>query len=223
MIKCLIFDLDETLVNRWATMELFLKEQHSRFDLDSLIDKDTFARENLIAQNNGYTEKTVAYRKVCEAYSLDLGLPEKLYDDYINNYGQNAVAMKGALKLLESLQDKYTLAMVTNGKTSCQNKKIDSLGIRKYFKTIKISQTEGIAKPDLRIFDLCLKDLGLDARECAFIGDHPVNDIASARKVGMKGIWVKNDRYEVKENFDAVLTNLSDLEEILESLTLSLK
>lgn len=223
MIKCLIFDLDETLVNRWATMELFLKEQHSRLQLGSFISKDLFAQENLIAQNNGYTEKTEAFRIVCEKYRMDPSLPLKLYDDYINNYGAQAVPMDGALDLLDRLYGKYTLAIISNGKTNCQNKKIDSLGIRKYFQTIKISQTEGIAKPDLRIFELCLKDLGLTAIDCAFIGDHPVNDIASARKVGMKGIWVKNDRYSVTEDCDAVLNKLNDLEEVLEKLIFSIR
>ncbi len=81
MIKGLIFDLDETLVNRWATMELFLQEQHSRFRNHVTISQGTFVKENLLAQNNGYVEKTEVYRQVCEKHFQDAILPEKLFDD----------------------------------------------------------------------------------------------------------------------------------------------
>ncbi|MCH2204681.1 MAG: HAD family hydrolase [Lentisphaerales bacterium] len=221
MIKGLIFDLDETLVNRSATMALFLKEQHERFSHHLTICQDTFVKENLISQNNGYTEKTEAYKQVCSKHFQDAALPKKLFDDYINNYGNNAIAMDGTVDLLERLQGKYTLAMITNGKTNCQNKKIDSLGIRHYFKTIKISQTEGIAKPDQRIFKRCLEDISLKPEECVFIGDHPDKDIEAAKSLGMKGIWVQNDVYQEPKDCDAVLTALDHFEQVLQTMAVT--
>lgn len=218
MIKGLIFDLDETLVNRSATMALFLQEQHERFCHHLTMSQEIFVKETLIAQDNGYTEKTEAYRQVCTKNIQDAALPKKLFDDYINNYGSNAIAMDGTLDLLDSLHGKYTLAMITNGKTNCQNKKIDSLGIRHYFKTIKVSQTEGIAKPDQRIFERCLEDIQLKPEDCVFIGDHPEKDIKAAKSIGMKGIWVKNDVYLEPKDCDAVLTSLDEFEEVVDFL-----
>ena len=38
---------------------------------------------------------------------------------------------------------------------------------------------------------MALERLQLSAEECVYIGDHPVNDIEGASKVGMKTIWIK--------------------------------
>jgi putative hydrolase of the HAD superfamily len=38
---------------------------------------------------------------------------------------------------------------------------------------------------------LALRKLELSPEQCIYIGDHPVNDIEGAAKIGMKTIWMK--------------------------------
>ncbi|MCM8531959.1 MAG: HAD family hydrolase [Lentisphaeraceae bacterium] len=218
MIKGIIFDLDETLVNRTTTMEAFLLEQFQRFQYHLTISSENYVTENLKAQQNGYVEKQQAYTDFCKSNLQDLGLPKKLYNDYLKNYGFKPQAIDGAVDLLESLKEQYTLALITNGKTVCQNRKIDGLAIRSYFSTIKISEEEGIAKPDLEIFHRALNDIKLPAQNCLFIGDHPQNDIETSFSLGMKTIWVKNEKYDAPENCHAIIKNLADFHEALNDI-----
>jgi putative hydrolase of the HAD superfamily len=211
MTKAIIFDLDETLVNRQATMENFLLEQYQRFQDSLTLSATTFITENLLAQNNGYTEKLEAYGHFCRKHSQNESLATQLYADYIDHYGHGAILFTGVLELLEDLSKGFTLAMITNGKTLCQNRKIDGTGIRSFFKTIKISEEEGISKPEKSIFLNCIQDLEIEAEHCLFIGDHPVNDIVPAHELGMRTVWVESDKYDAPPEADSVVKMPSEL------------
>ena len=65
-MKAIIFDLDETLVDRSATVTAFLENQHERFRNRLSSPKTSFVRTVLRHQNNGYADKRVAYGDACE-------------------------------------------------------------------------------------------------------------------------------------------------------------
>lgn len=52
-----------------------------------------------------------------------------------------------------------------------------------------------IGKPSPRIFELALRDLGLDASECAMIGDDLHNDVGGAQSAGLAGILIRTGKY----------------------------
>ncbi len=52
-----------------------------------------------------------------------------------------------------------------------------------------------IGKPSPRIFELALKDLGLEASECAMIGDDLHNDVGGAQSAGLAGILIRTGKY----------------------------
>lgn len=54
-----------------------------------------------------------------------------------------------------------------------------------------LSYQVGVAKPDLRIFELHLQKTGVKSDEAVFIDDREVN-VEAARSVGLHGIWYKN-------------------------------
>lgn len=43
-----------------------------------------------------------------------------------------------------------------------------------------------------------LKQLKAEPEEAIYIGDHPENDIAAAMKIGMKGIWKRNNQFQCR-------------------------
>ena len=49
----------------------------------------------------------------------------------------------------------------------------------------------GIAKPDLVIFEKALKLSACAAEESVMVGDRLDNDMAPAKTVGMKTVWLK--------------------------------
>lgn len=56
---------------------------------------------------------------------------------------------------------------------------------------IVTSDQQRIAKPDPRIFEAALQRADCPAERCVMIGDRLDNDIATAKKLGFKTIWVK--------------------------------
>jgi len=61
MIKAILFDLDETLVDRSGMMRLFLAEQYQHFEELHRYDKKSFIDSCLVFQRNGYADKYDAY------------------------------------------------------------------------------------------------------------------------------------------------------------------
>lgn len=53
------------------------------------------------------------------------------------------------------------------------------------------SHDAGYGKPHPEMFERCLAIVGTDASRAAIIGDRPERDIAGARRVGMRAIWMR--------------------------------
>lgn len=220
MLKALIFDLDQTLVDRSATFKLFLTKQHARFsnELSSLSAKQ-FVEIALRFDNNGYAPKNEMYAQTCSEIGISSG--EALFNDFLQNYGEEPILFKDTMAVLETLSKNYPLGLISNGRTKGQNLKIDKAGIRHFFKVIKISETENIKKPNPLIFERCLSDLGVKSEHAAYIGDHPEKDVIASQSIGMKGIWLRNSHYSAPENADGIIHNLSDLIDLLPILSLN--
>jgi putative hydrolase of the HAD superfamily len=108
------------------------------------------------------------------------------------------------------------LGIITNGSISEQSKKIEKLNIRSYFDSVIISDAVSIKKPDRRIFQLSLDELGVNAEEAIYVGDHPSNDVVGALDAGLDAIWLKgqeewNIEYVIPEKIAIRLEDLIDL------------
>ena len=76
----------------------------------------------------------------------------------------------------------------------------------------------GCGKPDQIIFERALRDLGVAARDCIFVGDSYERDMLPARRMGMKTIWVKgpNPRLPADpEPLDGSIMTLTELGPLL--------
>jgi len=220
MIKAILFDLDETLVDRTETMRRFLMAQHDLFPELSIHPSAAFSDACLIHQNNGYADKLAAYASAC----MDLGftdssLAERLFADFKNRYGWDAVPFPGVSETLKLLQSEYVIGLVSNGRTKGQIAKIESCGIKGFFSSICISESIGCKKPEIAIFKACLDELSVEPHEAVFIGDNPVADIEPAKKLGMLAIWVKSAHFHAPEISDGVITDIRELPSIIWSLT----
>lgn len=217
MITTVIFDLDQTLLNRTATFTRFLEQQYGRFKHElATISPADYVSAILQRDNNGYASKVDIYNHVCSDWKINIA--EALLNDFHANYGAEPVLNAGAIQVLEELSQNYVLGLITNGRTKGQNNKIDRAGLRHFFQTIKVSETEGIKKPDPRIFERCLHDLGTTAEQAVYIGDHPDKDVAAAQAVGMKGIWVSNPHYDRPDFADGVVHHLKELPHLIAML-----
>ena len=120
----------------------------------------------------------------------DLGLEEALIKPILDLYGAVEVALSpyaGAEQLLLKLKNKgMKLALVTNGMIRPQRKKVQLLGIEKFF-DIVVYAREWAAneKPNPEVYRLVLKKLGVYPERALAVGDNPHTDFWGAKKLGM--------------------------------------
>ena len=215
-MKAIIFDLDQTLIDRTKTVRKYLNGQYDRFATELSCSQDAFTTSVMRTQKNGYADKLTAYEESMEELGQSVEA-EVLLTDFKATYGLDGELYPNIKEMLAKVSERYVLGMVTNGRTNTQNAKIDSAGIREFFKVIKVSETEGVSKPNEEIYLRCLADLGLSAEECVFVGDHPVSDIAGPKSLGMKTVWIRSEHYDEPEEADLVIDCAPDIIEHLDS------
>lgn len=83
------------------------------------------------------------------------------------------------------------LGVITHGLTLKQAEKLHRLGLLDRFdpSAIFISDQVGISKPNTKLYALAAHRLGLEPSRCLMVGDNLVNDIAPAKKLGMRTAW----------------------------------
>lgn len=67
---------------------------------------------------------------------------------------------------------------------------LEGLGLSPLLDGLFLPSTTGAAKPDPGIFRAAIAALGLPPDRCVYVGDHPEQDLAAARAVGMRAVDV---------------------------------
>lgn len=191
-IHAIIFDLDNTLVNRKQAFEVYSEKLVDKFlnEMNQAERRKTieFIR---VEDRDGYRSKRELYQELKEKLSWKRETSvDELIEFWFSEFSNCTVLMENAVDVLESIKDRgYKLGLITNGSIHSQNAKIDKVGIREYFDCIVVSDEVGIKKPDARIFQMVVNDLGVSATNTWYVGDHPVNDYKGARDAGLNAIW----------------------------------
>jgi putative hydrolase of the HAD superfamily len=194
MRKAVLFDLDDTLSDRRASIARYARRFHADF-LDDREGVDVAGTEALIhdVDRGGYAPRDQVFS------ALLRGLPwrgppdvSRLADHWAATFPAETAGREGLLSTLEELRRRgFVLGVVTNGGERIQQSKIDALGIRALMGSVVISGVVGFDKPDVRIFERGLGELGCAGRDAWFVGDHPRNDILGAAAAGLQPVWLR--------------------------------
>jgi putative hydrolase of the HAD superfamily len=116
-------------------------------------------------------------------------------------------------QLLRRLKPVYGLGVVSNfyGNVAalCREATLaDSLDV------ILDSAELGVSKPDPEIFRIALTELNLVPAQVIFVGDSYERDIAPAKQLGMKTIWLKGPHPRIPENAEQADFEISSLMEL---------
>ena len=101
-----------------------------------------------------------------------------------------------AKELLEYLSPKYNLYILSNGFQELQEHKMQTSGIRHYFKELILSDHIGINKPRRELFEHALTVTDSQLEESLMIGDMFETDIVGAANIGMKQIYFNPKKKE---------------------------
>lgn len=219
MIRAVLFDLDETLLDRTNSLVAFLADQHARFG--TALGHAPFAawRECFLAlDQRGHVHKSVVYPEILKMFDGDAGLADTLLADYRENCSRHAIPFVNMAELLRLLRARgVRLGIVTNGETDFQWRHIVALGLDAMVDAMLISQAEGLRKPDAALFHRAAERLGVTPDQCLFVGDNPQADILGAHGAGMQTAWLKGEQTwpaSLPPNPGAVIARLMDIADI---------
>jgi len=225
----IFFDLDHTIwdfdKNAEETLhELFVIHRLKETGLESPeLFIETYTRNNhrLWAQYHvGEITKDELREARFKTTFLELGLhpdviPVGFEDEYVKLCPTKTNLFAGAREVLEYLQSKYTLHLISNGFRESTEIKIEGSNIGGYFQNIVISEVIGINKPDKAIFQYALDLAGATKDESIMIGDSIEADVRGALNFGIDAIYF-NPHYAPKP--DDVKVQVSNLLELMDLL-----
>ena len=145
---------------------------------------------------------------------IDDSLINKLSIDYIDHLSDNNNLIPGSIEVLDYLDNKYDMHIITNGFKEVQKKKIEKSNIIKYFKTITISEEVGYKKPNPIIFDYALKKANAKSSSSLMIGDSYKADVLGAIGFGMSAILFNFHKINAESKIISI-DNLLDLKQYL--------
>jgi HAD superfamily hydrolase (TIGR01549 family) len=185
-----IFDLDNTLIDRAASVRRWAAEFVERHRLD--LDEAAWLIE---ADGDGFVPRPEFIGAMRERYGLDQSLPRLLadYRERIVSLIDLDPAVPEALRRLRG--QGWRIAIGTNGATDQQLAKIRRVGLDDHVDAVAVSEEVGAAKPDRRLFEVAAQRCGARLADGGWmVGDCPLRDIAGGQAVGLATIWLHRGR-----------------------------
>lgn len=217
MIQAVIFDLDGTLLNRDASLKLFIESQYERLKPElEVIPKQRYVERFIELDARGMVWKDRVYQQLVEEFQLKEIAWQELLADYVSCFKDYCVPFPHLKIVLEELKEKsIRMGIISNGRGQFQMDAIQALGIKQYFDVILISEWEGIKKPDSRLFEKALAAVSAEPEEALYVGDHPVNDVKGAKAAGLKAIWKKEAQWSAAAA-DYIIEELNEILDIVQ-------
>ena len=182
MIKAVIFDFGR-VISAQKPMSLFRGYEQELGLAPGTLNRVMFG-------NEGW-EQVLVGRKALDDYWLQIGpelglnTPEQI-QSFRQRYFADESINEGVLELIQRLQGKYKLAILSNAPPRL-DQWLAEWEILDLFDVVVCSGNEGVAKPDPAIFELVLARLGVAAGESIFVDDSP-GHVAAARALGLEAI-----------------------------------
>jgi putative hydrolase of the HAD superfamily len=198
-----LFDLDDTLFDHWACTRAALVALRERVPAFRGLPVEPFEAEHRRLLEELHLQVLAGRMTVDQARverfgrllafaggTPDAPAPADVAAAYRTAYLEHWRPVEGAFDLLTALHGRVATGVVTNNVASEQRQKIDACGFGPLLDAVIISEDAGVTKPDPRIFELALEQLGRTAAESVMIGDAWETDIAGARAAGIRPIWL---------------------------------
>ena len=222
-IDTLIFDLDNTLIDRNTAMKLSV---HAWLKNQQTIDENKIETETnniLLQDHSGYNNRTSFCNWLIEHYGNEETKNTKSAHDVLKEIQKMMITFiqpnQEINNSLKQLQQQYLLVLASNGSNHIQQKKIKKANLNSIFsaKHIYISEAIGYSKPDVRFFNHILLSIDKKPKQCLMIGDDFLNDIKGAKTYGIYTCWIKNGVQQSDHSADIILNQTIDINQWLKA------
>ena len=145
----------------------------------------------------------------------DKSLAQQMAENYLDICPKGPHLISHTHEVLEYLEKKYKLHIVTNGFKEAQRTKIKYSKLNNYFTEIFISEEVGYLKPNPKIFEVAMDKLETNVDDCIMIGDNLETDIAGAQNAGMDFYFFNPDGKESEIEREQQIVKLNQLIDLL--------
>ena len=201
-VPWIFFDLDDTIWNFSANSTLSL---HKLYEISPILRKlfkdpdefiDIYHLHNatmwdLYSRGEVTTSqlKIERWRRTLATRQFEVltAVCEELDRTYLDILAQQQEMIPGMKEMLARLSKKYMLAVLSNGFSKTQYKKLHFSGLERYITRTIVSEETGINKPNPKLFEYAIRETGATG-PYLMVGDHPDTDVLGAMKAGWYAI-----------------------------------
>ncbi|MES2577762.1 MULTISPECIES: YjjG family noncanonical pyrimidine nucleotidase [unclassified Flavobacterium] len=215
IITDVFFDLDHTLwdfdKNSELTFETIFNKNHPAIETKVFIEKYVPINQECwkLYQYDKITHEELRYNRLKYSFdALDYSISDEEIDaianDYIRFLPENNHLFDGTFEVLDYLNQKYNLHIITNGFAEVQYKKIHNSNIGSYFQTVTNSEMAGVKKPNPIIFDYALDLAKAKKENSIMIGDSLDADVQGALDAGLDAIFFNESKIQVEQQIKQI-------------------
>lgn len=224
-ITDVFFDLDHTLWdfdrNSAMTFDKIFKLNNIQVDLESFLIHYQEINLNYwkLYRNEKINKEALRFGRLKDTFLasdcvLEDVLIHKLSEEYITYLTDNNYLFENTIEILNYLQLKYNLHIISNGFEEVQYRKLVKSNIHNYFKTIVNGESIGIKKPNPEIFNFALNKAQTSVERSVMIGDGYEADILGALGVGMDVVFFDTNNLNIDTDVKQI-SNLIQLKKYL--------
>ncbi len=224
-IEHIFFDLDHTLwdfeKNSALAFEKIFEHQQIKIEIAEFLKvyKPINFKYWELYRDNSVTKEALRYGRLKESFdSLKFKATDAtinaLADDYIKYLPTHNHLLEDSLEVLDYLNEKYSLHIITNGFEEVQHTKMENSGILHFFKSITTSEEAGVKKPHPAIFEKAISKSKANPSKSVMIGDNLEADIVGAHEFGLSVIYLDVE----EQNAEVEFLRIQKLKELLNYL-----
>lgn len=217
MIKAVIFDLDNTLVDFMR-----MKREAVKAAVAGMVDAglDLSFKDALDAVMRVYDREGIEYQEVFDHFLTDHygRINHKVLAAGVVGYRR---ARDAALVLYPHVTSTLTalvkrgikLALITDAPPKQAWLRLCQLNLHHLFDAVITSEESGAQKPSPIPFRAALAELGLEPHEAVMVGDWPDRDVKGAKSVGMKSVLARygDRKFEGPSGADWEIDDIAEL------------
>ena len=217
-MRGVVFDLDETLLDRRGSIDSYAKQLHTDLAKFVVMPRAAYLEAFHRLDDYGRAPRELFFQELASQLFADVS-PRELQSHFEAKAWRAPRLFPHVNDVLRRLRGEgWQIGIVTNGGVASQGQKIANSGLSPLVHCIVISAALGSRKPDRAIFEHAAMQLGINPTQSWFVGDDPRSDVWGAKQFGFRAIWV--ERYlpwpaDLPRCYDARIDDTAEIFKVL--------